>query len=151
MSQQRIQEALSLIFRGIGILQSEFSNRKFTIDGRLVGDIGEIVAATEFDITLDDVGRPAYDAKTSDMRDIQIKATFQEQLTFRTIPILYLGIKLFRDGGHEIVFNGPGQIIYDRYAHRQGIGKDLLSFPVSVLRQLSANVPDNQRIPKRVS
>jgi hypothetical protein len=150
MSQQLIQEALSLIFRGIGILQTEFSNRRFTIDGRLVGDIGEIIAAAEFDIVLDEVGRPEYDAETNDGRDVQIKATFQDSLTFRTIPTLYLGIKLFRDA-HEVIFNGPGQLIYDRYVHRQGIGVNLLSFPISTLREISAGIPDSQRIPRRGS
>jgi len=85
------------------------------------------------------------------MRDVQIKATFQDSLTFRTIPTLYLGIKLFADGTHEVIFNGPGKLIYDRCAHRQGIGVNLLSFPISVLRQLSAKIPESQRIPKRLS
>ncbi|MGN6116644.1 MAG: DUF6998 domain-containing protein [Nitrobacter sp.] len=151
MSKNRIQEALNLIFQGIGILQTEFSKRKFTIDGRLVGDLGEIIAAAEFDIALDEVGRPSYDAKTSDGRDVQIKATFQDKLTFRTVPTLYLGLKLSRYGTHEIIFNGPGKIIHNRYAHRVGIGTNLLSFPITVLRDLSAGVPEHQRIPTRVS
>ncbi|UYO41952.1 hypothetical protein KQX62_11940 [Rhodopseudomonas palustris] len=150
MAQNRIESALDLIFQGIGILQAEFCNRKFTIDGRLVGDIGEIIAAAEFDITLDEISRPGYDAKTRDGRDVQIKATFQNSLTFRSVPTLYLGMKLARDGTHEIVFNGPGQLIYDRYAHRRGMGTSLLSFPVTVLRELSAGVPEDQRVPKRV-
>jgi hypothetical protein len=150
MSRQRIEEALALIFRGIGVLQTEFSNRQFTIDGRLVGDIGEIIAATEFDIALDETSRPQYDAKTADLRDVQIKATFQNHLTFRTTPELYLGIKLFADGRHEVIFNGPGQLIYNRYAHRRGIGTDLLSFPISVLRELSATIPDSQRVQRRL-
>jgi len=75
------------------------------------------------------------------LRDVQIKATFQDHLTFRTVADLYLGIKLFEDGKHEVIFNGPGRIIYSRYAHRQGIGLKLLRFPISVLRQLSALFP----------
>lgn len=151
MSQQPIQDALSLIFQGINILQAEFSNRRFTIDGLLVGDIGEIIAATEFDITLDEVGRATYDGITDDGRDVQIKATFQNHLTFRKTPTLYLGFKLFHDGTYEVVFNGPGQIIFDRYAHRRGIGVELLSFPVSELRNLSSLVPDYLRVRKRLS
>jgi hypothetical protein len=121
MSRERIQKALGHIFKGIEILQSEFSNRRFTIDGRLVGDIGEIIAAAEFDIILDDVGRAIHDGRTSDGREVQIKATFQNHLTFRTTPQLYLGFKLFRDGGHEVIFNGPGQTIFDHYAHRKAL------------------------------
>jgi hypothetical protein len=54
MAQQDVAMGLKLILEGIGILQHAFSNRKFTIDGRLVGDIGEIIAAAEFDINLDE-------------------------------------------------------------------------------------------------
>jgi len=75
MSKKVIQEALSHIFRGIDMLQKHFSHRLFTIDGRLVGDIGEIIAATEFDIKLDDKGRAVHDAETNDKRLVQIKAT----------------------------------------------------------------------------
>jgi hypothetical protein len=145
----RIEEALALIFRGIEILQKEFSHRRFTIDGRLVGDIGEIIAAAEFDIRLDDVSRAVHDGRTSTGRGVQIKATFQDHLTFKTTPELYLGFRLSRDGTHEVVFNGPGQIIFDHYAYRAGVGEKLLRFPNSVLKRLSAGIPDNLRVPKR--
>jgi hypothetical protein len=151
LSRQKIEEALAHIFRGIGILQTEFANRRFTIDGRLVGDIGEIIAATEFDVTLDEVGQAAHDGKTSDGRLVQIKATFQDALTFRKTPELYLGFRLHRDGGHEVVFNGPGQIIFDEYQKRKGIGVNLLRFPNSRLKELSANIPDRMRVPARLS
>jgi hypothetical protein len=149
MSQVQVGQALALIFGGIEILQSELSHRCFTIDGRLVGDIGEIIAATEFDIELDEVGRALHDGKTRGGRLVQIKATFQEHLTFKKTPELYLGFKLFRDGTHEVIFNGPGHIIFDRYAHRAGIGEKLLRFPNSMLKQLSASIPDDLRVPRR--
>ncbi|WP_448041104.1 DUF6998 domain-containing protein [Bradyrhizobium liaoningense] len=149
MSQKQIKEALGHIFQGIGMLQAEFSHRRFTIDGRLVGDIGEIIAAAEFDIELDDVSRAVHDGRTPDGRGVQIKATFQDHLTFKTTPDLYLGFKLFRDGTHEVIFNGPGRIIFDHYAARVGIGEKLLRFPNSVLRRLSADIPNALRVPKR--
>lgn len=69
--------------------------------------------------------------------------------TFRTVPEFYLGLKLFRDGTHEEVYNGPGKRIYEKYKRRSGIGKELLSFPNNDLRELSAQVLENDRIPKR--
>lgn len=150
MSRSTIEVALAHIFKGIEILQKEFPHRRFTIDGRLVGDIGEIIAATEFDVDLDHISRPGHDGQTSAKRLVQIKATFQDHLTFRSTPELYLGIKLSRDGGREVVFNGPGQVIFDEYKHRTGIGQSLLRFPISRLRELSANVSDKDRVPLRV-
>jgi hypothetical protein len=151
MTQDRIAEALKSIFYGIGLLQQSFSNRQFTIDGRLVGDIGEIIAAAEFDITLDETSQAKHDGVTSDGRKVQVKATFKDSLTYRTEPDYYLGLQLFRDGRHEVVFNGPGRIIGEAFRHRQGIGEALLSFPVSRLRKLSATIPEFDRIPRRIA
>ncbi len=144
-----IAEALRLIFEGISHLKCAFPKKEFTIDGRLVGDIGEVIAALEYDVELFDVLRKGHDGKTSDGRLVQVKATFKDSLTFRAVPEYYLGLKLYQDGTHEEVYNGPGKLIYEKYKHRSGIGKDLLSFPNTDLRKLSAMVPKNGRISKR--
>jgi hypothetical protein len=150
MSKRRvITESLSLIFRGIEGLHSAFKGRQFTIDGRLVGDIGEVIGALEYDIELDEISQPNYDGTTSDGRRVQIKATFKDQLTFKTVPDYYLGFKLKPDGTYEEIYNGPGSLIFNRYLHRKGIGTILLSFPNSELRELSRSVPEGERIPRR--
>jgi hypothetical protein len=149
MKEEAIKRALELIFQGIGQLKKEFPGKEFTIDGRLVGDIGEVIAALEYDIKLYDVLVSGYDGETSDGRRVQVKATFKNSLTFRTVPDYYLGFKLFEDGRYEEIYNGPGRIIYDRYSNRKGIGKDLLSFPNEELCQLSLKIPSSERINKR--
>lgn len=149
MSRAAITDALRLIFQGIKHLETTFPNRAFTIDGRLVGDIGEVIAALEYDLALHEISQPMHDADTTDGRHVQIKATFKESLTFKTVPDYYLGFKLYEDGRHEEVFNGPGRLIFERYAVRKGIGENLLSFPISELRKLSAQVPAHERIPRR--
>ena len=149
MTRVAITEALRLIFQGIKQLEEAFPNRAFTIDGQLVGDIGEVIAALEYDLVLHGTSQPTHDADTTAGRHVQIKATFKESLTFRRIPDYYLGFKLYEDGRHEEVFNGPGRLIYERYAVRKGIGEALLSFPISELRKLSAQVPAHERIPRR--
>jgi hypothetical protein len=146
---QTISEALALIFDGIARLKKAFPNREFTIDGRLVGDIGEVIAALEYDVALHEVSQPDHDAVTANGRSLQIKATFKDSLTFKTIPDYYLGFRLFPDGQYEEVFNGPGRVIYERYKHRKGIGLQLLSFPNRDLKALSREVLAHERIPKR--
>ncbi len=81
---QNITAALALIFSGIEKLKGDFPGRAFTIDGRLVGDIGEVIAELEYDLTLHEVSQPTYDAITADNRNVQIKATFKDSLTFRS-------------------------------------------------------------------
>ena len=146
---QQIDEGLELIFRGIALLHKAFPKRAFTIDGRLVGDIGEMIAEFEYDLTLDEVSAADHDAKTRDGRRVQIKATFKDSLTFKTCPDYYLGFKLYPDGHFEEVFNGPGRLIQRRYAERKGIGKELLSFPIKEPRALSEQVAAPDRVPRR--
>lgn len=144
-----IADGLASIFSGIEHLKRAFPKKRFTIDGRLVGDIGEVIASSDFDIELFDHQVPGHDGYTSDDRLVQIKATFKKSLTFSVVPDYYLGLKLNEDGSYEVVYNGPGEPIAQRYAHRKGIGKQLLSFPISELRKLSAEVKECERIPKR--
>ena len=150
MPQHRaLNDGLSLIFQGIERLTTAFPGRRFTIDGRLVGDIGEVIAELEYDLKLHEVSQPEYDAVTPDGRRVQIKATFKDSLTFTTTPDYYLGFKLNRDGTYEEVYNGPGLPIFQKYSHRSGIGTKLLSFPNQVLRELSRSVPQQETIAKR--
>lgn len=144
-----ITEGLALIFQGIERLKSAFPHRRFTVDGRLVGDVGEIIAELDYDVILHEVSQPDHDGKTTDGRNVQVKATFKDSLTFKTTPDYYLGFKLFPDGRYEEIFNGPGRFIQERFTHRRGIGTSLLSFPISKLRALSRQVEPNERIPKR--
>ncbi len=124
--QAQIKEALGLIFQGIEKLKEQFPERAFTIDGRLVGDVGEVIAALEYAVDLDEVQTPVYDGEASDSRKVQIKATFKNSLAFTSVPDLYLGIRLFKDGTHEEIFNGPGYVIAEKYSHRSGFGEKQL-------------------------
>jgi len=141
-----LKEALDKIFSGIQMLCDAIPSKEFTIDGRLVGDIGEAIAQRDYQLMLYDKLVPGYDAETLDGRLVQIKATFKKSLTFKTVPDYYIGLKLNKDGSYEEIFNGPGSVIQSRYGHRKGFGKELLSFPCSVLKELSKTVPREQKI-----
>ena len=156
-----IAKALKNIFYEIEKLKKAFpkSGKNFTIDGRLVGDIGEVIAELDYDLRLDDKQQPVHDGKTSDgKRKVQVKATFKDSLTFKTVPDYYLGLQLFKDGRpYKEIFNGPGNLIYKHYQYkknmkkRKGIGEALLSFPIKELEKLSKKVPKSKRIKKHGS
>jgi hypothetical protein len=150
IKQKTLSESLALIFKGIKGLRDTFNNtRQFTIDGRLVGDIGEVIAANEYDIVLDNTSQPNYDGTSHNGRRVQIKATFQDQLTFKTVPDYYIGLKLNENGTHEEVYNGPGKYIFEHYAKRKGIGVTLLRFPISELKKLQTKIQNDEKIPHR--
>lgn len=147
---KEIKEALKIIFSGIEKLKNKYPHRKFTIDGRLVGDIGEVIAGRDYQIKLDETSQPNRDGICEDTKlEVQIKTTFQEKLTFKTVPDLYLGLKLSKDGEPEEIYNGPGINIFNHFEDRKDIGEKLLSFPIETLRELSEKVDDKDKIKKR--
>lgn len=146
---QTIGEALTSIFHGIARLHAAFPSRAFTIDGRLVGDVGEVLAELAYDLTLDEVSAPDHDARMRDGRRVQIKATFKNSLTFKRCPDYYLGLQLHPNGEFDEIYNGPGMLILKRYSHRKGIGEKQLSFPITDLSTLSVQVNGADRVPRR--
>lgn len=144
-----IKDALAHIFQGIELLKGQFPSKQFTIDGRLVGDIGEVIASIEYDVTLYETQTPDHDGETSDGRKVQVKATFKDKLTMTAIPEYYLGMQLYKDGTYREVFNGPGSLIARHFTERKGLGEKQLSFSVRVLAELSKTVEENQRVRKR--
>ncbi len=148
-SQKIIEQALQKIFAGIDELKAQLPDKEFTIDGRLVGDIGEAIVQHDYDLTLYDGLVKDYDGETPCGEKVQIKATFKNSLTFKKVSDFYLGIKINKDGSYEEIFNGPGILIAKRYGHIKGFGDALLSFPNSVLKQISSEVPPRDKIVKR--
>jgi hypothetical protein len=143
-----IQDSLKQIFSGIRQLKKALPSKEFTIDGRLVGDIGEAIVQRDYDITLYDGLAKDYDGETPCGKKVQIKATFKDSLTFRKVSDYYLGIKIHKDGSYEEIFNGPGSVIAAEYSHRKGFGEALLSLPNKKLRELSVTVSSEDRIKK---
>jgi hypothetical protein len=142
---ERIRGLLSIVNE----LENHFDGRrKFTLDGRLVGDIGEIMAELHYEIELDSKSRHHYDAKADD-KELQIKATMKDTLTFRNSNGYYLGIKIHPDGSFEEIYNGPAFLIYERYSHRKYVGEKLISLKNSELAELSKKVSEVDKIRKR--
>lgn len=100
---EQIRTALEGLFSAVAMLKDAYPGKPFTLDGRLVGDIGEVVASLAYAITLNEGLTRHHDAVSDDGLNVQIKATFGTTLTFPVhhVPDYYLGIKLNRDGTFE--------------------------------------------------
>ena len=70
--------------------------RHFTLDGRLVGDIGEMLAAQYLDLTLDQTQRRGHDGFTAiegQQREVQVKCRKASTLIgFSSVPDLLIVI-----------------------------------------------------------
>ena len=148
-----IRSALRQLLRVVGRLRATYDGKQFTLDGRLVGDIGEVLAAETYDLALLDGLQWHYDARDRNGRRVQIKATMKRALTFPAdhVPDYYLGIVIKPDGSFEEVFNGPGRIAFEAVKHRVRPKTSLHSIPIKRLQELQSRVRRDQRIPFRTA
>jgi hypothetical protein len=124
-----------------------FPGRKFTPYGHLVGSIGEVIAAHRYGVELQAASTEAHDAKTSDGRKVEIKATQGTGVALRAVPEHLLVLHLARDGSTSEVFNGPGALAWAHCGTKQKNGQ----YPISIrkLRKLMEQVPEGERLALR--
>jgi len=146
-----IPDAVNQMLQIVKQLQTAFPKKRFTLDGRLVGDLGEILVEAAYDIELHDELQKHHDGIASDGRQVQIKATMQNSLTFPGdhVPDYYLGIKIHSDGTFTEVFNGPGSVAWKAVSNRKPTKTNLHSISINTLARLNQNVQTKDRIPRR--
>jgi hypothetical protein len=137
-------ELLSVVER----MHKDYTKKKFTLDGRLVGDIGEILAEQLYELTLIE-GMPQLHDASAGNRMVQIKATMKSSLGFGEIPDFYLGIRIDSTGEVEEIFNGPGFTIWNAIKHQKRPKNNLYSVPINKLRKLNREVPPGDKLSKR--
>jgi len=142
-----VRQMLAIVER----LCDAYPKKKFTLDGRLVGDIGEVLVEDAYDLKLFEDVKRHHDAECSDGRLVQIKATMKNTLTFPAdhVPNYYLGVQIRPDGTFVEVFNGPGPIAGDAVKGRAKPKTNLHCISVSALKKLQERVSPADRIPRR--
>ncbi len=148
-----IRKAIKDLLQIVEQLHTEFPKKRFTLDGRIVGDLGEILVEQEYELTLYDGLEAHHDGETPNGRKVQIKATMKKALTFPIdhIPEYYLGIKIHPDGSITEIFNGPGDVAAEAVKNRVPTKNGLHMITLSALQRLNEAVNDNDRIAKRDS
>ena len=146
-----VPEAVNKLLAIVAELCVAFPKKKFTLDGRLVGDIGEVLVEDMYDLELYSDVKKYHDGQCSDGRLVQIKATMKNSLTFPAdhVPNYYLGVKIAPDGTFIEVFNGPGAIAWEAVKNRKPPKTNLYSVPIATLKELQKLVAPTDRIPPR--
>lgn len=70
-----VPELVRRLYALVAELEEHFPGRPFTLDGHLVGSIGEVIAAHQYELTLLPCSAESHDAVTSASLRVQIKAT----------------------------------------------------------------------------
>lgn len=137
----------------------EAKKMTFALDGRLVGDIGELIAAEVF--CLDLLGTTKdIDAVTTagPNRKVQIKATFQnDSLSIKHGGDYFIGLQLKDDGRFRVIYDGPAKSVMDYlrapkahgHAGRRNAGDRLEAISLEAWAILNLAVNDSDRITRR--
>ncbi len=138
------------------------SEMTFALDGRLVGDIGELIAAEMFYLELLGTRSREIDAETTvgPKRKVQVKATFQSNgLCIRHGGDHYLGLQLHDDGRFRVLYNGPAAPVMNYlkapkatgHKGRANAGRKLEPLTLETWAVLNLDVADGDRLARNDS
>lgn len=126
-------------------LEKEFVGRKFTLDGHLVGSIGEVLAAYYYGLELLPPSAKTHDAISLDGKNIQIKITQADSVLITSEPDYLIVLFLDKESSDVYeVYNGPGEepwkssYLYEKHNTNY--------MRLSLLLQLDSQVDDKDRI-----
>lgn len=148
-----INTVLIELLSSVKKLETHYSkhNKKFTLDGRLLGDIGEILCGEMYDISLYTSIKRNYDAAYKS-KGVQIKATMKGNIGFPTtnIPDYFLAIRINKDGSFDELYNGSGKFLYDKMNLKERKTKERLCvLSLNQLIEINKIVPNKYRISKK--
>ena len=128
--------------------------RKFSLDGKLVGDIGEVLAAEKYGLELLPENAYKHDAKEiTTGRMVQIKASFKNNSYFPfgedKVPDYFLAINILENGELEELFNGPGKYVFEHYIIKRNLKhykETYYTLSKGVLKKLNVLVQEEEKI-----
>lgn len=128
--------------------------RLFTPDGRMVGDIGEVIAGVFYQVKLHNVGRHDWDG-TYNSRNVQIKATGGKDTYLKEPPkesfvdSLLMIFKIDRKSGeYELIYNGDIQRVWNELKNKKPDVTGAKIISLDRLRELQKSVHPKNIIPK---
>jgi hypothetical protein len=146
-NRNKIPQLIIRLYEIVAELELLYPGRKFTPDGHLVGSIGEVIAAHDYDLILLEASAKTHDAQKGG-KQIQIKATQGKSVAMYGEPEHLIVLKILKDGKTEEIYNGPGKLPWENAGKLQKNGQKSIS--LSRLLALMKNVPEHQRVKKKI-
>jgi len=141
----RVIQYLDALYQASEGLEEQFPGRRFTLDGHLIGSVGEVVAAYIFDLELNAASTRAHDAITHDGKMVEIKLTQGRSIAIRHEPEHLIALHRARGAPLSIVYNGPGSVVWESAGRIQTNGQRSIS--LALLRNLDQQVRVSDRLP----
>ena len=120
--------------------------RRFTLDGHLVGSLGEVYAHENYGVELVVSSNKGFDGLCKG-RQVEIKVTQRSEITLSSQPEHLLAFRMRSDGIFEEIYNGPGAPVWDTVKHKPVPSNGQYRISLNVLRKLMLSVSIEQRLP----
>ena len=143
-----LSDKIKQLYKITNELEQAYPGRKFTVDGHLVGSIGEVIVAEHYGLSLLPNSTKTHDAISKEGKQVQIKATQVKSIAISSEPDYLIVIRLLSDGSWEEIYNGPGKAAWDNAGKMQKNGQRPIS--LSKLRNLMDSVDINDKIARIV-
>lgn len=137
-----LSEKIRALYAIVNDLETAYPGRRFTLDGHLIGSIGEVVAAEAFDLKLLPNSFAVHDATTHDGRLVQIKVTQRDRIALSSCPEYLLVLYINKGGSWDVVYNGPGKPAWDSAGTMQKNGQRPISLTALKALMLEINSGD---------
>ena len=147
---ERLAATIRELYGIVGKLENDYRehHRHFTLDGHLVGSIGEVYAAKRYGIDLFISSTPIHDGTAPDGRLVQIKATQRNSIAINEKPNYLIVLKIDENGGINEVYNGPGVLVWKLLANRKRPKNGQYQISLTRLRILDSEISPEERIPE---
>jgi hypothetical protein len=141
---REVRALLETLYQQTDRLEALFPGRKFTLDGHLVGSIGEVLGAYMFDLELHRGSNKVHDAQTRSGGNVEIKLTQGDTIAIRHPPEHLLVFQRKKESKLSVVFNGPGKLAWDNAGKMQSNGQRPIS--LQKLHKLNQSLDPDTRL-----
>ncbi|MGD0741246.1 MAG: hypothetical protein ABR957_16775 [Terracidiphilus sp.] len=122
-------------------------HRNFTLDGILVGSLGEVLAEYHYGLTPLSVGTKGHDCSFNGLL-VQVKTTQRKTIQIGEPCDHLIALQLKPDGTVHEVFNGPGLLVWDSVKGKPRPKNRLYAVTFGKLQELMKNVAEDKRVPR---
>ena len=144
MHSSSVLEHVRTLIATVRALEALYPGRSFTLDGHLVGSIGEVLAAELYNLVLLPASSRCHDGTCPVGRQVQIKLTQRSRVALSEEPDFLLVLRLDDDGNVHEVYNGPGRLPWAAAGREQKNGQRSIS--IAKLIAMSSGVAAEERI-----
>ena len=148
-----IKEKIKELYKIVKELEANCSSeeegkRPFTLDGHLVGSIGEVYARDCYGLKLFKPGNEKHDAESKDGRLVQIKTTQITSIGLSSKPKYLLVLQIQKNGEIDEIYNGPGEVAWDAAGKMQNNGQKRIY--ISKLKKLMDDISIEDRLERYI-